>query len=416
MNNRKIAIIVQRFGKEINGGAEVHARMIAEKLKNKYEVTVLTSRAIDYQTWEPVLPEGETVENDIKIIRFDHPRKSNKRAIRLFNKRVLNRAWYQKIYRFIGEPKWYLKLFPETIVTEEDEKFFFDIQGPTLHKLPSYLLENQSKYLCFVFFTYLYYPTAIGMPNVGHKSIFIPTIHDEPPIYLPVFKKIIPTAKWIFFNTITERKFSETLFGLEYNKKETVAVGINPIAYVHDPIIEEKYAKCDSYILYVGRIDKGKGCDRLINYFIKFSNSEETNLKLVMVGNLYMNRINHPNIIYTGFVSENEKNYLIRSALFLAIPSRFESLALVLLESFALKTPVVINEHCDVLKEHIIQSGGGLSFLNYLQFKEAILFFKKNSDLKILMGNKGYNYALNNYCWESVMNKFDIAIKDIQST
>lgn len=31
----KVAIVVQRYGKKINGGAEVHARLLAEHLKEK---------------------------------------------------------------------------------------------------------------------------------------------------------------------------------------------------------------------------------------------------------------------------------------------------------------------------------------------------------------------------------------------
>ena len=55
---KKIGLIVQRYGRQINGGAEVLARMVAEKLALKYDITVLTSRAVDYHFWEPELPEG----------------------------------------------------------------------------------------------------------------------------------------------------------------------------------------------------------------------------------------------------------------------------------------------------------------------------------------------------------------------
>jgi hypothetical protein len=48
----KIAIIVQRYGREINGGAEVHARLLAERLKEKYDVDVLTSCSLAYPAWD----------------------------------------------------------------------------------------------------------------------------------------------------------------------------------------------------------------------------------------------------------------------------------------------------------------------------------------------------------------------------
>jgi len=414
MTTKKIAIVVQRYGSQINGGAEVHARMIAEKLKDKYDVTVLTSRAVDYHTWEPVLPEGATCENGIHVIRFDHPPKGNRRELHLLNRKIRGRRWYQKLHRFLGKPGWYIRLFPKAMVNEEEQNKFFELQGPLLYQLPDYLVQHQSEYACYVFFTYLYYPTAIGMPLVGNKSIFIPTIHDEPPIYFPVFKKIIPAARWIFFNTDSERRFSENLFDLENNKKETVAVGVSPATYIYDEAIEKKYAPYSSYILYVGRIDSAKGCDRLIDYFIKYSNNNPKSVTLMMVGNSYMEKTTHPNIHYLGFVSENEKAYLMKNALFLAIPSLYESLSLVLLESFFLRTPVVVNEKCDVLKEHIENSGGGLTFSDYDQFKDAIDSLIKNPGLRDKLSSKGLEYVLNNYTWETVIDKFDMAIKNIK--
>jgi glycosyltransferase involved in cell wall biosynthesis len=413
---KKIAIVVQRYGAQINGGAEVHARMIAEKLKDKYDITVLTSRAVNYNTWEPVLPMGDSFENGVKIIRFDHPPKSDPKEIHLFNRRIRGRRWYQKLYRFLGKPAWYLRLIPQTIVKEgQDENKFFELQGPALFKLPDYLVKHESEYICYIFFTYLYYPTAIGMPLVSQKSIFIPTIHDEPPVYFPVFKKIIPVARWIFFNTDSEKKFSERLFNIENNKKDTVAVGINPVVYINDDTIEKKYTSLKSYILYVGRIDYAKGCDKLIEYFINYYNTNKNNISLIMVGNNYMNKIDHPNIHYLGFVSENEKAYLMKNALFLVIPSIYESLSLVLLESFFIKTPVLVNEKCEVLKEHVSKSGGGLSFSDYDQFREAVDFFKNSTDLRSQMGIKGYQYVLDNYCWDTVIQKFDMAIHDIET-
>jgi len=45
---KKIAIINQRYGLEVNGGSELYSREIAERLKAKYEVEVLTSCAVEY--------------------------------------------------------------------------------------------------------------------------------------------------------------------------------------------------------------------------------------------------------------------------------------------------------------------------------------------------------------------------------
>lgn len=76
----KIAIIVQRYGLEVNGGAEYHARLLAEQLVKKHEVTILTTKASDYVTWDNYYKLSNEVINNVKVKRFktDHPRLFNK--------------------------------------------------------------------------------------------------------------------------------------------------------------------------------------------------------------------------------------------------------------------------------------------------------------------------------------------------
>ena len=58
----KIAVVAQRYGADINGGAELHARYVAEHLARHAEVEVLTTCAQDYVTWANEFPAGvETV-------------------------------------------------------------------------------------------------------------------------------------------------------------------------------------------------------------------------------------------------------------------------------------------------------------------------------------------------------------------
>ena len=54
----KLAVVVQRYGLDINGGAELHARYVAEQLARHAEVEVLTTCARDYVTWRNELPAG----------------------------------------------------------------------------------------------------------------------------------------------------------------------------------------------------------------------------------------------------------------------------------------------------------------------------------------------------------------------
>ena len=67
---KKIGIVAQRYGIEISGGAEYHARLIAEKISSYFSVEVFTSTAYDYITWEHFYPEGREIINNVPINRF----------------------------------------------------------------------------------------------------------------------------------------------------------------------------------------------------------------------------------------------------------------------------------------------------------------------------------------------------------
>lgn len=46
----RVAIVVQRYGEDVNGGSETLARRIAELLVDDVDVTVLTTCALNYVT------------------------------------------------------------------------------------------------------------------------------------------------------------------------------------------------------------------------------------------------------------------------------------------------------------------------------------------------------------------------------
>lgn len=66
----KIAFVVVRYGKEINGGAEFHCKMLAERLTGRYQVEVLTTCVKNYLTGGNEFPEGEENINGVVVRRF----------------------------------------------------------------------------------------------------------------------------------------------------------------------------------------------------------------------------------------------------------------------------------------------------------------------------------------------------------
>src|SRR3954462_6683126 len=66
----KIAVVVQRYGADINGGAELHARYVAEHLARHADVRVLTTCARDYVSWRNEMAPGEDSVNGIPVERY----------------------------------------------------------------------------------------------------------------------------------------------------------------------------------------------------------------------------------------------------------------------------------------------------------------------------------------------------------
>ena len=73
----KLGVVVQRYGADINGGAELHARYIAERLSRHASVEVLSTCAKDYLTWKNEWPSCEETINGIRVRRFPVSRPRN---------------------------------------------------------------------------------------------------------------------------------------------------------------------------------------------------------------------------------------------------------------------------------------------------------------------------------------------------
>ena len=64
-------MVTPRFGEKILGGAEMHARQLAERLAGAgHAVDVLTTCALDHYTWKNSLPAGVEQHGQLRVRRF----------------------------------------------------------------------------------------------------------------------------------------------------------------------------------------------------------------------------------------------------------------------------------------------------------------------------------------------------------
>lgn len=407
---KKLAIVVQRYGIEVNGGAEYHARVLAEKLAEKYSVEVLTTTAIDYKNWENHYPEGLEIIHNIQVYRFPTINKKTKATKIARTKLVLSFKLSRllpssKIFNFI------VKKLNIANVSEKDIDHWIEGQGPYCPDLIQFIGKNKNNYDVFIFFTYLYYPTVKGMPLVAEKSIFIPTAHNEKILFTKAYEKIFSIPKFILYNTKPEKNLIENHFKNISENSDVAGIGIEKYNDKIDKLPERLIPK--KYFLYIGRIDAAKGCEQLLKYFINFIKKHPIykDYTLVLVGKNYMKKVNHPNIIYTGFVSESLKFSILKRAKALLMPSFYESLSLVTLEAMNEGIPVIVNKKCEVLYDHILASNSGAAYESEQSFSLILEnYINKSFESLTNEGNLAQKYVEKNYSWESILKKFDKAI------
>jgi len=406
---KKIAFVIQLYGLEVNGGAEYHCRMIAEKLQDIYDVEVLTSCAKDHITWANTYPDGPGEVNGIKVRRFstDHPRQ--RRELRKISKKINKATTLHKIARSLGLLNAYER-FLSPKVTDKDYENWVRYQGPYLPKLITYLKENEANYDALIFFTYLYYPAIYGIDIAPQKSILVPTAHDEPQIYYPIFQRLFHTPKAILYNTLSEKRFVNRLFNNDGIYSAIAGVGIDAVKPAITPGIKDILKTDSPYIIYIGRIDAFKGCQLLIDHFLKYRDDNKADMKLVLVGKAFMQLPADEDIIHTGFVDENVKIALLQNAKALIMPSFYESLSLVTLESMAYGVPVIANQNCEVLKDHIENSHAGFLFNSYDSFKIAVDTISAPGFDSTKLSRNAKKYVAENYSWAAVIEKYHDAI------
>jgi len=124
----RIAFVIQRYGMEINGGAELHCRYVAEHMTRYAEVEVLTTCAKDYITWKNEYRAGKERINAVSVHRFPVQKERDPNRFGLLQ---------QQLFQFAHERK--------------DELEWLDEEGPNSHELIEFIKANEALYEIFLF-------------------------------------------------------------------------------------------------------------------------------------------------------------------------------------------------------------------------------------------------------------------------
>jgi glycosyltransferase involved in cell wall biosynthesis len=379
----KLAIVVQRYGLTINGGAELHARYIAERLARRAEVEVLTTCASDYVTWRNELPDGVERVNGIPVRRF---RVKHERDPIVFGRR--STQVFEQVHSLADELDW------------------LEAEGPTSPALIDYIRKHAADYDFFIFFSYRYYHAYYGIGAAPSRAILVPTAERDATIGLAIFKPIFAGVRALMYNSPEERAMIQALAANQAVPSVVVGVGSEVPSATQPSRFRQKYDIRDPFAVYVGRIDENKGCKELFDFFDAYTREGAGRLTLVLIGHALLKIPSHPRIRHLGFLDDADKFDAVAASDLLIMPSYFESLSMVALEAWALGKPVLANAKCDVLKGQCIRSNAGLYYDGEAEFVETLRAIERNRWIAGSLGRNGRQYFRDHYDWPVIERKY----------
>ena len=378
----KLAVVVQRYGADISGGAEQHARYIAERLAKYAEVEVLTTRATDYVTWRNELPAGTEQVNGISVRRFSVSRQ----------RRPLE----------FGQRSIFVFDHPHSLA---HELRWLSSEGPKSPAMLRHIARVEREFDYFLFFSFRYYHAFHGARIVPSKAIIVPTAERDPVLGLGIFRPMLRNARALMYNSPEERALIDAMSG-RTGPGVVVGVGSNIPHEVRPDRFRSKHNLRRPFALYVGRIDINKGCREMFEDFIAYASRAPRGLDLVLVGSKHLEIPSHPRIKHLGFLPDADKFDALAASDVLIMPSPYESLSMVTLEAWALGKPVLVNGACDVLRGQVIRSGGGLYYENLDEFCEGLFRLEASGPVGATLGRHGREYFRRHYTWPVIERKY----------
>jgi len=385
----RLLFVVQRYGAEVIGGAELACRQFATHLAERgHVVHALTSCAVGYEEWADVYPPGSSAVDGVTVHRLPVVRRRDPISFGRLDQRTV---WSRGVHPLVLERAW------------------MEAQGPVLAGQARWLRGAAASYDVVVFFTYLYRTTWIGLPVAAPlvPTVLHPTAHQEPHFNLALFDTMLrlPTAYAYF--TEEEAQLIAVRTGTPRSGR-VVGIGSDlAIVGSGDRFRRATGLGSRPYVLFVGRVVAEKGSLELYDYFVAYKRRCPGPLALVIVGDPLRDVPAHPDVVTMGYVTESVKADAMAGALALAQPSYFESFSLVLSEAWAQGTAALVQGHCDVLAGQVSRSGGGIAYRGYAEFEAAVDLLLAEPALGPTLGARGRAYVARRYSWDAVLRRYE---------
>ncbi|MGQ9549208.1 MAG: glycosyltransferase family 4 protein [Roseiflexus sp.] len=382
-----ITIVVPWFGPDTAGGAETQARQLAAALRD-LDVPVEVWSTDGRDSFSPPVPHyrtGADVVDGVPVQRFPitPPRPAP------------HEAYIPPAVRRVGLPAAW-NSFPE----HERRLLASLVSSDAL--LDAIAAERNRRR--FLFIPYPFPTTFWGTVLAGDRGYLLPCLHDEPYARYSTYCWMFRHTRRVLANSPAERALALRLYNLPPEHVVTAGEGIDLTPRGDGVAFRRRYGLRGPVLRYAGRRDASKNFPLLLMYLREYWARRGTPLTLVLTGR---DPVEIPAplraiVLDLGDVAIQERHNAYAAADVFIQPSTYESFSIVLMESWLQGAPALVNARCDVTREAVAASGGGLSFDDFAAFAAALDLLLENRALRRALGARGRAWVLENCRWNDV--------------
>mgnify|MGYP005749023871 CR=1 FL=1 len=233
--------------------------------------------------------------------------------------------------------------------------------------------------------------------------------------------------------TVSEFSKKEIIKYLGVPEKKIVVMpnGVDLDIY-HPDYPEEDIEKCKSkyhiegeYFLYLGTLEPRKNLVNLVKaYDLVKKELKDRAPKLVLAGGKgwYYDSIFETveqlglreDVIFTGYVPEEEVPLLMNGAKVFVFPSLYEGFGMPPLEAMACGTPVIVS-NTEALQETIGNAGICVDAFDISEFGNKLIELFENSNLREILSFNGLTRA-RQYIWKNMVYKLEVYLKKYEDS
>ena len=378
----KILHVVPFFAAKFGGSVTVPYELSKKLAKRKHDVTIITTDfGFDQQYADMIRSEG------VQVIPF--PCIANL-GLYLYSQSI--KMWLKKNLKG------------------------FDIIH--LHNYRSYQNSVVWKYAMKFHIPYIISPHA-STPRIGEKKI-LKWIYDVISGY-----RLIRDASHIIAGSQEEKPY-DIQMGARDEQVSIIYPGMDLDKYRSIPekgLFKKKWGIDGKIILYLGRINNQKGIDFCIQAFADLVGKYD-NLFFVIAGpddgeKVHLEKLItahkiEQNVIFTGFLEENEKlSAYVDADVFILTPIYMGGVGLTPLEAILCGTPVIVNDACgEVIKiakcGYIVKTGDVNDLLKKMNCA------LENHEYNNKLVENGKRFIMENLIWEPIIQRVEILYEKCQ--